>query len=125
MGGYGLDKYILLRVGPFPDLYETMSREHVGRNSEESALIAAETANGKFTGFGSAFASYARLLSSLPNRMEETRDAARVCIRLPLFTMGMTLEEFADVSKLAKLADKNASTDEAIVQLQLMYEKIK
>lgn len=123
--GYGLDKYILLRVGPFPDLYETMSCEHMGRNSEESALIAAETANGKFTGFGSSFASYARLLNSLPNRNEEARDAARVCLRLPLYTMGMTVEEFAEISRLAELAGGGASVAEALKEVESMYEKIR
>ena len=40
--GYGASKYILLRVGPFPDLYQEMSAIHQARNDESSSLIAAE-----------------------------------------------------------------------------------
>ena len=40
--GYGLDKYVLLRVGPFPDLYETMSNQHLSKGDNKSSLIAAE-----------------------------------------------------------------------------------
>jgi hypothetical protein len=48
---YGVDKYILLRVGPFPDLYERMAAQHAARGDEQSALIAAEANNAKFNGF--------------------------------------------------------------------------
>uniref|UniRef100_A0A7S2I2B2 Uncharacterized protein n=1 Tax=Helicotheca tamesis TaxID=374047 RepID=A0A7S2I2B2_9STRA len=123
--GYGAAKYALLRVGPFPDLYEQMSQQHVSRGDESSSLIAAEAANGKFPGFGSTFASYAKLLSSLPNRDEETKDAARMCLRLPLPSMGLTEEEFAEISRLAVLADEDDSTEEAIAKMQIFYEKIR
>ncbi|KAK1740544.1 cyclin delta-3 family protein [Skeletonema marinoi] len=103
--GYGLEKYVLLRVGPFPDLYETMANQHLSRGDEESSLIAAEASNGKFGGFGSTFAFYAKLLSSLPNRDEECRDAARMCVRMPLPSMGLTVSDFATVSKMAHYAD--------------------
>mmetsp|Transcript_1088 Transcript_1088/g.1589 ORF Transcript_1088/g.1589 Transcript_1088/m.1589 type:complete len:436 (-) Transcript_1088:1126-2433(-) len=123
--GYGVEKYVLLRVGPFPDLYVQMSQQHKSRGDESSALIAAEAANGKFPGFGSLFASYAKLMSTLPNREEETRDAARMCLRMPLPSMGMTEEDFAEVSRLAGLADEKDSTEEAMAKLQAMYEKIR
>jgi hypothetical protein len=71
--GYGVDKYVLLKVGPFADLYEQMARQHYSRGDESSALIAAETANGKLSGFASTFRFYSRLLSSFPNRAEEVR----------------------------------------------------
>lgn len=85
---YGVEKYVLLRVGPFPDLYESMASQHAARGDESSSLIAAETSNGKFTGFGSTFAFYAKLLSSFPNREEEAKDAARMCLRLPISSIG-------------------------------------
>ena len=59
--GYGLEKYVLLRVAPFPDLYETMSNQHLSRGDTESSLIAAEASNGKFGGFGSTFSFYRNL----------------------------------------------------------------
>ena len=128
--GYGASKYILLRVGPFPDLYEEMSSQHAARNDESSSLIAAEASNGKFTGFGSTFRFYAELLNSFPNRADETKDAARVCVRLPLPSIGMNEEDFIRVSSLAGLINnddsgEDVSLTDAMSKLEEMYEKIK
>jgi hypothetical protein len=123
--GYGVDKYVLLRIGPFPDLYETMSLNHLSRQDTESSLIAAEANNGKFGGFGSTFAFYARLLSSLPQRAEEARDAARMCVRMPLPSMGLTRNDFAEISKLAEFAPADDSTDVAMQKMLEFYEKIR
>ena len=124
--GYGVDKYILLRIGPFPDLYETMALNHLSRQDVESSLIAAEANNGKFGGFGSTFAFYARLLSSLPQiRKDEARDAARMCVRMPLPSMGLTRNDFADISKLAQFAEEGDSTDVAMAKMLEYYEKIR
>uniref|UniRef100_A0A7R9W7P8 Selenoprotein O n=1 Tax=Pseudictyota dubia TaxID=2749911 RepID=A0A7R9W7P8_9STRA len=123
--GYGLEKYTLLRVGPFPDLYAAMARQHAAKGDEQSSLIAAEASNGKFTGFGSTFAFYARLLASLPQREEEAKDAARMCLRLPIPSMGLDLHDFAEVARLAGLADEDDSEEEAMAKMQVMYEKIR
>jgi hypothetical protein len=123
--GYGVDKYVLLRVGPFPDLYERMARQHFARGDEASALIAAETANGKLSGFASTFRFYARLLSSFPNRQEETRDAARMCLRLPLPTIGMAMADFEEVAMLGQMADESDSPVTALNKLRHMYTLIK
>ena len=122
--GYGLDKFVLLRVGPFPDLYETMSNQHLSKGDEESSLIAAETSNGKFGGFGSTFAFYAKLLASLPNRKEECRDAARMTLRLPLPSSGLTRKEFVDIAKMAGL-ESDESDDNPLAKMLDMYEKIR
>ena len=45
--GYGVDKYVLLRVAPFPDLYEVMAGIHFEKKDESSSLIAAEACNQK------------------------------------------------------------------------------
>jgi len=123
--GYGIDKYNLLRVGPFPDLYQTMSQEHALRNDESSSLIAAETANRKFSGFASTFLSYARRLSECPNRDDETRDAARVCLRLKLHSVGSEVEDFADVATFAGIAGREEDLEEKMVKLAVAYEKIR
>ena len=94
--GYGLDKYVLLRVGPFPDLYGQMAITHKAKGDESSSLIAAEAANGKFSGFASSFREYAKLLVSFPNREEEARDAARICLRMALPSIGLDMEHFKD-----------------------------
>lgn len=123
--GYGPEKYALLRIGPFPDLYENMTNQHMSRNDEASALIAAEAANGKFTGFGSTFAFYSQLLSTLPNREDESKDAARVCLRLPLPSVALTREDLANVSRNAGLAADDDGIDECMTKMQDMYEKIR
>lgn len=123
--GYGVDKYVLLRVGPFPDLYQTMAKNHLVKGDEQSSLIAAEACNSKLPGFGSNFAYYARLLSSLPNRVEETRDAARMCLRMPLPTMGLTMDDFKEVAVLGLMADQDDSTEVAVEKLKAMYEKMR
>lgn len=122
---YGVDKYILLRVGPFPDLYERMATQHAARGDEQSALIAAEACNRKFSGFGSTFKFQSKLLSSFPSRAEESRDAARMCLRMPLPSIGMTHEDFRELAVLAKLADENDTAEEAMSKLGHMYEKIR
>lgn len=122
---YGVDKYILLRVAPFPDLYERMATQHAARGDEQSALIAAEACNRKLPGFASTFKFQAKLLTSFPNREEEARDVARMCLRMPLPTIGMSREDFREVAVLAQLADKDESIDEAMAKLRDMYEKIR
>ena len=123
--GYGLSKYCLLRVGPFPDLYQEMSMTHLTKGDESSSLIAAEAANGKFTGFASTFRFYAEMLNQFPNREDETKDAARVCLRMPLSSIGSDMDDYKTVSILAGLANANDTTEDAMIRMKEMYDKIK
>lgn len=123
--GYGVDKYVLLRVGPFADLYQSMAEQHAAKGDEQSSLISAEASNGKLAGFGSNFLFYAKLLATFPNRREESRDAARMCLRLPLPTIGLTLDSFKEVAVLSLAADESDSMDEALAKLRLLYEKMR
>ena len=123
--GYGVDKYVLLRVGPFPDLYESMAQQHRAKGDEQSSLIAAEASNKKLAGFASTFLHYARLLASFPNRREESRDAARMCLRLPLPSIGLSFDDFKDVAVLGQIADKSDSIDVALEKLSKFYTKMR
>jgi len=123
--GYGVDKYVLLRVGPFADIYETLALGHAQKGDESSALISAEAANNKISGFASTFLFYARLLNSFPSREEETRDAARMCLRIPLPSIGLSEEEFKQVAVFGQIADDSDSMPEVMAKLQRMYEKMK
>ena len=107
------------------DIYESLAKGHAAKNVESSALISAEAANNKISGFASGFLFYARLLASFPNREEETRDAARMCLRLPLPSIGLSVDDFRDVAILGKLAEKTDSDEEIMAKLQIMYEKIR
>jgi hypothetical protein len=133
--GYGVDKYVLLRVGPFPDLYQLMSRQHASKGDEQSCLIAAEAANAKLAGFASNFLFYAQMISgsgsgsvvlSSYNRDEEARDAARTCLRLPLPTIGLTMQDdFRQVAILGQIADPSDSISVCMSKLRTFYEKIR
>lgn len=120
--GYGLDKYILLRVGPFPDLYQAMAQQHT---DEQSSLIAAEAANAKLGGFASNFLYYAQLLASWQHREEEARDAARQCLRLPLPTIGWEEEDWKQVAVLGQMAKEGDSLEVCRRGMKEMYEKIR
>lgn len=120
-----MDKYVLLRVGPFPDIYESLAQGHARKGDESSALISAEAANNKISGFASSFLFYAKLLNSLPNRSEEARDAARMCLRMPLPSIGLTTEEFRQVAILSRAAEDSDSDEEVMAKLQAMYEKMR
>jgi hypothetical protein len=98
---------------------------HAKKSDESSALITAEASNNKISGFASTFLFYAKLLSSFPNRKEETRDAARMCLRLPLPSIGLTVDEFREVAILGQIADPTDSDEEILAKLQAMYEKMR
>jgi hypothetical protein len=115
----------LLRVGPFADIYENLALGHAEKGDESSSLISAEAANGKISGFASTFLFYSKLLASFPNRNEEARDAAKICLRLPLPSIGLTNDDFRDVAVLGNIADESDSIPEVMAKLQRMYEKIR
>lgn len=123
--GYGVDKYVLLKVGPFADIYETLAYSHAAKGDESSALISAEAANRKISGFASTFLFYAKLLDSLPNREEESRDAARMCLRMPLPSIGFSIDDFRKVAVLAQVANESDEDEVVLAKLQTMYEKMK
>ena len=123
--GYGLDKYILLRVGPFPDLYDAMSQQHREKGDEQSSLIAAEASNKKFAGFGSTFLHYAQVLASFPNRAEESRDAARMCLRLPLPSIGLSYDDYKSVAILGQIADESDPEDVVLEKLSEFQDKMR
>eukprot|EP00559_Dactyliosolen_fragilissimus_P005951 CAMPEP_0184863342 /NCGR_PEP_ID=MMETSP0580-20130426/10546_1 /TAXON_ID=1118495 /ORGANISM="Dactyliosolen fragilissimus" /LENGTH=442 /DNA_ID=CAMNT_0027361619 /DNA_START=15 /DNA_END=1343 /DNA_ORIENTATION=+ len=123
--GYGTQKFILLRVGPFPDLYKAMSAQHAAKNDQSSSLIAAEAANSKFVGFASSFANYAFTLQSFDNRVEEARDAARTCLRLPLPSAVLDEDEWKELAIVALVASETDNVEQAMTQMGLLYEKIR
>jgi len=123
--GYGVDKFVLLRVGPFPDIYSTLALGHAEKGDESSSLIAAEAANSKVSGFASTFLFYSSLLDSFPNRSDETRDAARMCLRMPLPSIGLGAQEFREVGIYGQLAEESDTDEEIFAKLQIMYEKMR
>merc|ERR1712087_781159 len=63
--------------------------------------------------------------STLPNREEESKDAARVCLRLPLSSVALTNAEMAEVGRNAALATDADGDAETLGKMLEMYEKIR
>lgn len=71
----GLGGYLLLRVGPFPDVYELLAAEHLSKGNPQSALVAGEKARSVFAEWGHTHAAHASLLGAIAGYELEARDA--------------------------------------------------
>jgi hypothetical protein len=108
--GFGLERYLLVNVGPFPDIYEGLARFHLAKGDDKSGLVACERAATVFPGWGRAHVFHSQVLMEL-GREPEARDAARFGLQMPLWTLGnrsavRALERIAgyvDESSLGKI----------------------
>jgi hypothetical protein len=107
--GRGLERYLILRVGPFPDTYQALARGHLDRRDATSALITAEKACAVFPEFGALHVWQAAMLSEEPGYGEEARDAARNALEKPLWTLGISSR--AQFESLVALAEKKGGLD--------------
>jgi len=99
-----LTKYILSKVGAFPDLYEELALHHLERGDQTAALVAAERSAKIQHGWGSGYRFQALLYTKL-GREKEAKDAAKLALMMPLWTLGEQVEE---VSRQAGEADVKA-----------------
>jgi hypothetical protein len=83
-----LDRYLLTKVGPFPDCYERLANDFIVKKSEVSALVTCERAVSIFYGWGHPVNFHAQLMSKIPGRKREARDAARASLGQPCWTVG-------------------------------------
>ncbi|CAN8076464.1 unnamed protein product [Agarophyton chilense] len=97
--GVGLERFLVLKVEPFPDIYEGLASFHKAKGDTQSALVTCERAANVHPGWGRAHAFHANFLLQLGRDME-ARDAARFCLQMPLWTVG----SFETVFQMAKLA---------------------
>ncbi|MCO5610143.1 hypothetical protein L7F22_064378 [Adiantum nelumboides] len=105
--------YLLKKVGLFPDVFEHLANHHLQQGDEVSALITAEFYASKkhFPGFARPFVFNAKLMLKV-GRDLEARDAAKVALKSPWWTLGCQYEE---VAKLAGWGDE---------QIEYMKEKV-
>ncbi|KAH7294368.1 hypothetical protein KP509_28G068500 [Ceratopteris richardii] len=105
--------YLMKKVGLFPDVFEYLSKQHLERGDQVSALITAEFyANKKhFPGFARPFVFNAELMCKI-GRDLEAKDAAKVALKSPWWTLGCKYE---DVAKIAGWGDE---------QIEYMKEKV-
>ncbi|KAL1506892.1 hypothetical protein AB1Y20_007757 [Prymnesium parvum] len=99
-----LDQYLLLRVGPFPDVWERMARLRLERADETAALVAAERATAGNPSWGCCLWLQAQLMGAL-GRREEERDLALAALETPLWTLGASLAEVQAAAQLAHVDD--------------------
>jgi len=114
-----LDKYILSKVGAFPDLYQGLAFHHLERGDQTASLVAAERSAKIQHGWGSAYRFQAQLYEKL-GREKEARDAAKLALMMPLWTLGGDVNE---VVRLAGEADVKAFK-EKIVEMSKRTRKI-
>lgn len=61
-----LDRYLLTKVGAFPDSYERLASNFFDTNNEVSALVTCERAVSIFYGWGHPVNFHAKLMSKIP-----------------------------------------------------------
>jgi hypothetical protein len=114
--GVGVERYLLMKVAPFPDVYEGLARFHLAKGDEKSCLVTCERAATVFPGWGRAQVFHADVLVEI-GRAPEARDAARFGLQMPLWTLGgrdavMRLGRTAgyeDEDSLGKIYDRLAT----------------
>ncbi|KAJ0262797.1 Protein IN CHLOROPLAST ATPASE BIOGENESIS [Hirschfeldia incana] len=88
-----LDVYVLKKVGMFPDVLERKVLRHFDEGDHVSAMVTGEFYSKKdlFPGFGRPFVYYANILQKV-GRTSEAKEAARVALKSPWWTLGCPYE---------------------------------
>lgn len=92
-----LDRFLLTKVGPFPDSYERLSTNFLKAGNEVSALITCERAASVFYSWGHPLHFHTKMLRDL-GRDKECTESARASMGLPKWTIGDTKEVSATYS---------------------------
>ncbi|KAJ9705087.1 hypothetical protein PVL29_003239 [Vitis rotundifolia] len=95
-----IDVYLLKKVGLFPDVLERKIMRHFEEGDDVSALVTGEfyTKKDLFPGFGRPFVFNAEVLLKV-GRNSEAKDAARVALKSPWWTLGCKYEEVARIAQ--------------------------
>lgn len=139
----GLHRYVLAKLGPFPDLYETLAALHAQRGDQQAALVASERCISLFGAWGRSMWFSARLLAKL-GRAAEAREAARAALEAPLWTLcadigtvataaGYDPAQVKELRTMARMLRRDASrrgaqqageAEEALVEAQLLMDRV-
>ncbi|KAL5788280.1 hypothetical protein ACOSP7_005229 [Xanthoceras sorbifolium] len=95
-----LDSYLLKKVGLFPDVLERKVMRHFDEGDHVSAMVTGEfyTKKDLFPGFGRPFVFSAEILLKV-GRTSEAKDAARVALKSPWWTLGCLYEDVATIAQ--------------------------
>ncbi|CAE8641044.1 unnamed protein product, partial [Polarella glacialis] len=88
-----LDKWLLLEVGPFPDVYKNLAVEHINKGDPKSGLVVADTMRETFGtswAFPHAFVSWVMKNHFGKNELEDREVEAGHCAMM-CFTSGYPL----------------------------------
>lgn len=94
-----LDVYLMKMVGKFPDVFENLALAHLSRGDTVSALVTGEyySRPEHFAGFGRPFVFNSEILKKV-GRPSEARDAARIAMKSPWWTLGAPFNEVAETA---------------------------
>mmetsp|Transcript_76341 Transcript_76341/g.137745 ORF Transcript_76341/g.137745 Transcript_76341/m.137745 type:complete len:267 (-) Transcript_76341:60-860(-) len=95
-----LDKWLLLEVGPFPDVYKNLAVEHINKGDPKSGLVVADTMRETFGtswAFPHAFVSWVMKNHFGKNELEDREVEAGHCAMM-CFTSGYPLWTLEDSS---------------------------
>ena len=100
-----LEHFLLLRVGPFADVWEAVARAHLAKGDETAAFVAAERSTELNPGWGNGAWLQAELLASL-GRHEERRDMALAALEAPYWTIGAPVATVPAAATAARRAQR-------------------
>lgn len=86
-----LDRYLLTKVGPFPDCYERLAENFLANNNEISALVTCERSASLFSSWAHPLYFNCKVLQRL-KRDKEVREAATAAMNLPKWTVASNLQ---------------------------------
>ncbi|GAB2245892.1 hypothetical protein Droror1_Dr00001385 [Drosera rotundifolia] len=95
-----LDVYLLKKVGIFPDVLERKVMQHFDNGDNVSAMVTGEYYITKdlFPGFARPYLFNAKILQKV-GHTSEAKDAARVALKSPWWTLGCPYEEAAEIAQ--------------------------
>jgi hypothetical protein len=96
-----LDRFLLTKVGAFPDCFERLSSAFLKTGADVSALVTCERAVSIFYGWGHPLLWHANLLAGIAGRESEARDCARAAFGMPIWTVASDMKQLDSLAKLA------------------------
>jgi hypothetical protein len=88
-----LDKFLLTKVGQFPDSYERIANNFMDSKNEVSALVTCERALMIFYGWGSPCAFHSSMLLRCEGRDKEAKDSAKAAMGMPAWTIASNFKD--------------------------------